>query len=293
VYAEGMGSTPIMVPIKKENQMEDSQHETHEFRKLAIETLERLKIELGVRENNEHVGSGLGGEPSAFYFMLTHKVKAIPTKEKKASFSRIGANEIVLHVPHEPNLKQIRQELKTLIDNDPDKLLLNKDQLIDEQFLNSIENKTLDTRLLSNAVAEAKILVQWLDPKIELSNQINNLFDKETAAVEASFLKEMNLPANYFDKQEVGTYDPMQFILDEHPVWGSKKKAIKQRHAAIDEALLSQDDLDHLTVLESYPSYITMFVFRAVVGLERAVALNLDERVDFLRKVAKKLNPSE
>lgn len=73
--------------------------------------------------------------------------------------------------------------------------------------------------------------------------------------------------------------------LYDHSVWGPKYKDIQSRHTKMEDQLLSQDDIERLQFIASFPSYITLFAARVCIGIERVVSLNLDERCDFMSKI--------
>lgn len=255
-----------------------------------------LKTELAIKNNNEYVGSGLGGNISELFFLFTHKVNIGKSPDYKIHFNIVKDN-IVCLVPHKPNLKDARKELTNFINNHLDKVNVIEQQLLNISFLKDLEGSTLDIKLLIHAIEVADILVNYLDSKIELKKHIDNLFSKEHAALESSFLKEINLPISYLEdlrKDSHKTYDinaysgvttaseetdnPISDMFYSHPIWGVKDKAVSKRHSEMNERLLSQEDLDKLNFIGTLPSYITLFVVRTKLGMERIVTLSLDER---------------
>lgn len=260
-----------------------------------------LKTELAIRQNNEHVGSGLGGNTTELFFLLTHKVNIGQSLDDKFHVTTLDNGEVLCSVPSKPSSLEARKKLTSFINSHPGKVDVTQDQLSNISFLKDLGSKSLDIKLLITALEEATILANWLDAKIEVKNNIDKLFDKEHRALEVCFLKEMNLPESYFkdlakiietqrgNSSFVEEDDPMKFMFNAHPVWGVKDKACKKRHEEMEFRLLSQEDLDRLNFIGTFPSYIGLFVFRSQIGIERLITLNLDERTDFLDKINKLL----
>lgn len=264
----------------------------------AKKRFEGLKLELSVRENNEHVGTGMGGNPSELLFLLSHKVKVEVAGGVRSYFSDTGPGQISFFFAEISKMKEIRQELTTFINSHPDKISITPAQLANISFLRDQKNQTLEIQLLIRALEEAYSLVSYLDPKAELKKQISETFDREYKGIEALFLKEMNLPLSYFkdmedleDKSEQYD-DPMRSILDKHPVWGVRLSVISKRHTEMENQLLSKEDTDRLEIIGSMPSYIAVVAMRSVVQIERLVNFNLDEheRCGFLTTINKKMD---
>jgi hypothetical protein len=263
--------------------------EEYEKRRVALEkaegVYERLRLELGVREDNEHVGSGLGGNPSELFFLLSHPVKLGLSKDDKSHFSRVGAIEILLEVPENVKMKELRQALSKFFSTHPDRLELTRDQFLDPTFLKEHSSKSLDLKLLTKIVAEGRSLASWLDIKLVLQKALNKVSDQEQDEISKLFLKEMELPENYFDSEDDDNDDkysyqasPIRKMLNNHPTWGPKLDAIRKRYGDICFALLSREELDKLKFIGTFPSYIALFSMRSLIGIERIVSLNLDER---------------
>jgi len=118
------------------------------------------------------------------------------------------------------------------------------------------------------------------------------------AVFEAAFLKEVGLPTDYFDQDEPDDFDPtaynermerveMHKICENHPVWGAKISAVSKRRAQFVELLVSPEDIEKVNIISSFPKHITLFVIRSCIGIERMVALELDERMKSLSAINK------
>jgi len=255
------------------------------------EILEQLKIELALRDDNQHVGSGLGGNAAQFFFLLSHKVVAHLVDEPGASFQR-SHGQIDFYVSSQASMKQIRETFKVFFDSHPDKNDYTQAQVSNTSFLRDQMVNTIDVNLLIQALEVGHEVVSWLDPKCTLVSQVHALFGKETAAFEKAFLKEMSLPVNYFDKDSIDREydDPVMEMFKAHPIWGAKYKASSARADQIIKDLVSQEDLDKLRFIGTCPSYISLFAFRNTLQIDRLVTLNLDERLNCFDSISKKTN---
>ena len=255
----------------------------------ANDTLKKLILELGTRQDNFHVGSGLGGNPSQWWFLVNHEVKAIPTEDQNPSWDRVGTEEILLYVPEKFTMKQIRAALTEFYEKHPHRLDVNDQQVIEPAFLRDQPIRHVDAKIYTLAVESALELQKWLDLKIELNNEIHKVTSKERDVFRAAFLQEMKLPATYFEDHSDDEDDPIEGMYEKHPVWGVKDAAVGARYKAMFDQLLSQEDRDRITFIGSCPSYVTLAAFRRIIGIERMVHLNLDEikETGFLRTINK------
>lgn len=238
------------------------------------EFLEKLYLDLSVRENNDHVGTGLGGSSSEFFFLLTHSVKVVPTTDDLSSFEKIGSDEIVLHLALNPNLKQVRQELTNYFNGCPDKLTLEKGQLVDVAFLERHQNKGENIRLLISLIKECNVFVQLIDLKAEKLKSAYSIYEQETKTIEVHFLKEMKLPRDIFDNV---SNDQFYEMMKKHPVWGVQMATALELLQQTTADTIDPEDLNRLKSIASYPSFLATFAIRSIIGIERIVALNLDE----------------
>lgn len=82
--------------------------------------LSDLKIDLAVRENNSHVGSGLGGNASEFYFLANHKHELIYHDEDIKIEQQ--DDKINIFCRADTKLKDLRLALTNFINQHPDKI---------------------------------------------------------------------------------------------------------------------------------------------------------------------------
>lgn len=258
----------------------------------ANDTLRKLMLELGTRQDNFHVGSGLGGNASQWWFLVNHEVKAVPTDDTAPSFSRVGAEEILFLVPEKAVMSQIRTALTEFYEKHPHRLEVTDQQIIDPAFLRDQQIRHIDAKVYTLAVDSALELQKWLDIKIQLNVEISEVVHKEKDVFRAEFLKEMKLPATYFEDHSDDEDDPIEGMYEKHPVWGVKDAASSARYKTMFDQLLSQDDRDRITFIGSCPSYVTLAAFRRIIGIERLVSLNLDEikETEFLKAINKSVN---
>jgi hypothetical protein len=264
--------------------------EDDKWQSMSLKTLEKLLMQLSVRSNNHLVGSGLGGNASEWWFLVNHKItiKLSTTEFGAFSISKTNPNEIIFWVPVKPDLKQIRGALASFFVNHPNKLDTTEEQLINLSFLRDQPIRDINAKIYLHAVKVGLELIHWLDIKMELDNEMSKVSSKEKNVFRASFLKEMDLPATYFEDCEEN--DPFEVMYYKHPIWGVRDAAVRKRYGLMFDQLLSQDDLDKMTFIGSCPSFITMPIFRRIICIERVVRLSLDKKCDFLARINKDID---
>lgn len=261
----------------------------------ARATLLALKLELATRETNEHVGSGLGGNPTDFWWMLNHTIKAVGIDPgAMPSFSRVGSQEIVFYAPKKPSMKHVRQALTKFLDeNYPTRQVVTQEQLANPSFVKDWAHDKLEVKLFIQCLELTQELVGWIDLKIQMQRSLHALQDKEEKDIAKRFLRERGLPETYFEtlpKETKG--DPITRMLRRHPVWAPKQKAIASRYSKMTSGLISPEDAEKLEMVGAYPQYMALFAFRSLVQIERIVELNLDEHpaCKFLSEINKDMN---
>lgn len=259
--------------------------ESHQRQALARKVLEKLLLELSVRSNNEHVGAGLGGNASEWWFLVNHEVKLELSSTGLSEF-RSNLDQVIFSVAKKPDMGQIRGALTAFFKSHPDRLDTTEEQLVNLSFLRDQPIRSLNAKIYLHAVKSGLELVKWLDIKIALDGEISKVISQEREVLQSAFLKEMDLPSTYFEDIDDDN-DPIEAMYTKHPVWGVKDAALSKRYRTMFDQLLSQDDLDKITFIGSCPSFITMPAFRRLVQIERMVRLNLDERpeCDFLSRI--------
>lgn len=263
---------------------------------MSIKVLNKLLLELGTRKNNEHVGSGLGGNASQFLFMISKNVVfQKPIDDQPHFLDGSDKDEIVFQVPKRVDMKAVRKALDSFYSTHPDKNSFSEEQIKNPSFLrDNVPNPSLEVKLLIQALDVVTELVPWLDEKREALEILGKVFSKEVRVFEKAFLKEMRLPADYFDREPRSTSESekiykMHKVCDAHPIWGAKISAVRSRSEKITELTISQEDLDKMNIIGSMTQPIALFVIRSCIGIDRMVALNLDERVSFLSSINKSI----
>lgn len=265
---------------------------------------QRFVLDTAVRSNNEHAGSGLGGSPSEFWFLMNHKIKVYASAPDKVSFNDSTENAtIIANMPVDKGfpLSEIRKTFKKFFATHKDRIDITKEQENDLTFLKTLEIKYINAKMYLEALEMTHELALWLDTKIEFQKQIDTVFAKEKVFLQKKFLKELNLPQDYFEKLEdqkdkdtdnLNGGDPMNSIFESHPVWGAKYKLLNERHENCSKQLLSSEDNGKIKALNGYPLYIALQAVRSTVGIDRIVSLNLDENEnwDILDRVNKVLD---
>lgn len=263
-------------------------------RDLGLKTLEKLLLELSVRVNNDHVGTGMGGNPSEWWFLINNVLVIRSSSSGEVEWSTTKKGEIAIHIDQKPNMRQVRESLTAFYSNHPQKLSVTDEQLVNPSFLRDQQIRTTNAKIYLRAVETGLELVKWLDIKIELDGEISKVFSKEKNVFRAAFLKEMDFPSTHFDDVEEEP-DPLENMYRKHPTWGVKDAAASKRYQTMFDNLLSQEDLDKMIFIGSCPTYITMPAFRRTVQIERMVRLNLDEKAecDFLTRINSLLNDDD
>ena len=265
----------------------------------------KLKIELATRQDNEHVGTGMGGNPAQLYYFMTHEVRTEHSPNKMTFVTQEG-NTAIFHLAQDAKMKEIREAFDKFWQTCPDKNNITQEQLMNPSFVRDLNSDSTEVHLLLLGLETANDLVTWLDRESEFDKQVSQFFIKEYEATEEGFLTEMKLPLDHFKKIEAKKEqlrkegkpyhhikNPMRRVLNKHPVWGKRWEGISKRQGLITENLFSQEDLDKLNKIGSLPAHIAMFVTRSVIHIDRLVKHNLDEKVTFLQDINKEVEELE
>lgn len=263
------------------------------------EILFKLKVELAMRRDNNYMGTKMGGNPSQFYYFMTHD--AIKKRSPNVNVSQEG-NTVVFSLPPKAKLIDIRKAFDKFWETCPDKNEITQEQLSNPSFLKDLNSTSIEIKLLIMGLEVASDLIVWLDRESDFREQVNQFFSKEDRATEEGFLAEMKLPLDYFkqvdakreqNRREGKSYrddkDPMRGVLEKHPVWGKRWNDIAERQKIIIDKLFSNEDLDKLNKIGSLPLHIVLFVVRSVINLDRAVKHNLDEKIKFFEEINTKI----
>jgi len=244
----------------------------------ARDVLAKLKLELACRETNEHVGSSLGGNPTDFWWMLNNSVRAVGVQEGLPRFQKVNS-EILFYSPKKPAPRDVRNALTKFLDSEhSNRQVVTQEQLANPTFVKDWAYDKPEVKLFIRALEHTYELAKWLDLKLDMNDKLSVLRQQECDALRSLFLKEMNLPETYFEDHKDDKNNPMSRMLNRHPVWGAKRKAVDARYAEMCQRLLSPEDNEKIEMIGSYPMHIALFVFRTCIGLERIVSLNLDEQ---------------
>lgn len=258
--------------------------------------LTKLQLELACRPDNIYVGSGLGGNYSELLFLLTHPVVAVESETSSPFFVGTEKIQFHVHIPYGFDMKEIRRELTKFIQSHPDKLEVTNQQFLNPSFLRDLRRKTVGVQLLIRALEEGIELARCLDSKNAMYDTISKFFEPEYQEVRSAFLAEMKLPQSHFkdfeskissidEGDEVMDFeDSVQEMMENHPTWGVKYKAIAKRYAEMRKLLFSQTELDKLEFLGTFPPAITLVVVRECLTLERVVKFDLDDLCSFFER---------
>jgi len=275
--------------------------------KPPVSFISTLKLDLSLRENNEHAGSGLGGNPSQFLYLMTRNIKSLHSKDGNVHV-HLDNGDLVFTVPQDVKLLPLREALNRFWETCPNKEIATFKQLKDVSFLKDLCSDRMDIWMLIQALDVANELVVWLDRAKQFMTSTSDFFHVEKLDLERQFLLDMGLPADYLTKvrdlekerssaRTVGNEpDHISIMMRDHPVWGSKLKNLKARKDAVLAQILSEQDIQKLNMIGSFPDYISTFVLRSVIELDRIVVHNLDEKakwIDDVNKILSSLAPDK
>src|SRR5574338_325649 len=253
---------------------------------IAIRNFNRFRLELGLRSNNEHAGSGLGGNPTEFWFVVNHNFKVYV--DNTIMFETTGPNEITAYIPGHKGVKvaDIRRAFSSFVASHPDRVDISNENLTNLSFLRDLKVNHPNAAAFIKGVEKAHELAHWADVKIAFQKEIHSFFGKEILFLETQFLKELGLSETYLqdlrDKNEKARKDgaidysdqnrgddPSSAMFKSHPIWGAKRKAILEREKVYVDNLLSQEDKDRMEFLGSLPPFVMLQVVRSIVQIDR------------------------
>lgn len=261
-----------------EYSMEDYEQEQRDTD--ARTALMNLKLELAIRQDNEHVGSGLGGSPTEFWWLLNNPVRAIGVVQGVGpSFKKSSdGKEILFYSPKKPSMKDVRNALTQFLDsNYANRQSVTQEQLTNLSFVKDWAYDKLEVNLFIQALEHTAELSRWLDVKKDMQNKLHELSSKECDDLAVRFLRERGLSDTYFEEHKDEKNNPVKRMMNRHPVWGTRIKAVHARYGEMVGKLLSPEDKEKLEMVGAFPAHIALFVFRTQVGIETIVHLNLDE----------------
>ena len=282
---------------KKELEIHIKEYEENKNNKRQlINVLNDLKEELSIRENNEHYGSRLGGNPSLLLFLITKRVEIKVGETPFVHIEKTGVNQLMISVPADSlkcdkekynkyYLLDIRKALANFWSDYLSKFEVSQAQISDPNWLRNLpdDQKTTEVLLLIKALEAGIILQNSLIPKLKVYRTITKLLDKEREIIYSHFLKEIDLPDNTFTtKYERNTPEyfeqcSISNILNGHPVWGEKLDAISKRGSQFEKLLLSQSDIDGVKMLDQFPRFAKTVAMRVCVGIDTIVTFELDK----------------
>jgi hypothetical protein len=126
----------------------------------------KLKVELATRRDNEHVGTGMGGNPSQLYYFMTHDVMTKHSPTKEVIVTQEG-NTVVFALPQNAKLREVRQGFDRFWETCPDKNDFTQEQLSNPAFLKDLGSNSTEVHLLIMGLETARDLVTWLDREAE------------------------------------------------------------------------------------------------------------------------------
>lgn len=142
-----------------------------------LECVNLLKLDLAVKENNLHIGSGFGGNPSQLLYLMTHKIQSVHHNEE-CKFVLVDNDTIKLYLNLDSDNKShdMRMALSKFLETQ-DVVAVTRKQFIDVDYLRSLKVSE-DISLLIQAVELAFKFKSILDSKVSLVNDIEKSYPK-------------------------------------------------------------------------------------------------------------------
>lgn len=267
----------------------------------SISFIKKLKLDLAVRKNNEHTGTGLGGNASQLFYLMTHDIKSEHSPDEVVHIRQ--ENDIVIfQIPKKFSILDIRKAFNEFWELNLSQNEIDDSQLLDPTWLSDYQApRKIDLHYLTKAIVTARDVAGWLDQNKKFRKQISDFFRAEYKDVEEKYLLDIGLPIDYLAKidlleqsEERSTEvscdtDPVRSSLEKHPVWGNQIKSIDKRKNEMIKLVLSESVLKKLNIIGSYPGYIALLVMRTEVSIDRVVYHNLDEYIDWMTELNKEI----
>ena len=274
--------------------------------------LDRLMVDLSLRENNTHAGSSLGGNPSEFFFLLTHNIAVVhPTSRAGISF-RERDGVILILCPVNVTMRQLRAEFSIFYNQHADKRDMTFDQLSNVSFLKDMRNPSLNIRLLMKCLSSTTRLMSSLKDKEVVNGAIERYFINERARLrkdlethlgwtepnypEMDPTYEAMLNSDEFTEDQMVEHDTFRapdrperdifhFVLESFPAFKARNEDIEKRKEAALGTIYSSEDDKLIYEIIYFPRSIAMFCIRKLIGIDMIIKLNLDTKLKSLRSI--------
>lgn len=250
----------------------------------ALRVLNALKCELSMRPDNEHIGSGLGGNAGELFFLLTNDVRPIisytdpknvgwfQNEDRETKKSYIELRLAPKKQGEKRNMKTVRQSLTEFCNRSHTR------QMDFDTFLSlvpALEPLTLDMHLLKQAFKMAASLRADLQHTIKLQESVLELSKKEEKDLEIAFCQSIGVK-----HEEMERHNQLDRMMRKHPVFGPKVSNKEERFSQISKLLLSETYISTIKAISTYPSYISILTMRTQFGIDLIVSLDLDVHMD-------------
>ena len=246
------------------------------------DAIDKLRIDLSVRVDNEFFGSGLGGDPSLFFFLMSHNIVVKkPTRDEGPIIWTNGAFDhqsnpldkgITLWLSAFPDkgkykLVDVRNALATFVANHPDNKEVTFDQLKNLSWLKDQNLQTQYARYFMACIKEVEKIKLSLDEKMPTLKSIQDFISKERESIYSQVRSDFGLKEK----------DPVYGLASRHPVYGPKIKELDTREERMRLDLIGEKDLTTMKTLVSFGTEVFMLPCRALIGIERLIKWSLDE----------------
>lgn len=246
-----------------------------------------LKMDLGVRPNNIDVGSGLGGNASEFYFLLSKDVYLNLIEGNEISFEENKDNKLIIHCNKNEKLLNLRKKLTSFYNTHSDKMDIDFERLSHMMLnISQIENNlSKDINLLCDCFKIMETLSFSLKRKLKLNELLVHFFKNEIELIEIAFAKSANterIPYPTSNSNNVAywkKYKKFHSLMKLDPHTFNNLKDLEKRHIDILELTYSQNDLELIETINNFSDYIKIVPFRLYIGIDILISLRLDEKM--------------
>lgn len=241
-----------------------------------INTVDKLKTDLALRENNSHIGSRLGGNVAELFFLLTNKVE-IESTDGPMSIVSQSNNEIKFKFPNQnkQDIFLLRKTFTNFFNSHPNKNDYTLRDLIDLELLQSIDQSLLSNKDglqdLIECVSLSLKLKKCLQIKLDVKKTLLILAREEKEEIEQCFCLKTGCSKLDLNKKIKKT------------IWSEQIFKVKERYDKIISLLLSEEDINLLKTINNFPDPIKLICLRSILTLEIIINLNLDYYITELK----------
>lgn len=225
-----------------------------------------VKHDCSMRQNNYHAGSGLGGCPTSYLFLLSNNIQL----QSDCQYLVTNDDGFKLHVNKDNSSVKKAREAISLYLSENHEYDCTFEQLLDLNFL--LTRKPSDDILhLINAEKDGQKIKELLDIKYAQALSIDSEYEKEYRKLFEVY------KYNFLFNNEMKDFITDISIAKAFEV--DKLKEIKelQKEYNYSKYFSLDKEIEFINSFDKYPNYITAFVFRNFIGVDKIIRLCLDD----------------